>query len=127
MQLLSIELTIIVCIYLSSKKLLPVTYIVPKFKNLLSIIYLLKATDTDNCKKLLNLAKIYINNINNISCNSSFKYKLGILYDICSKTDILPKTKLKRFFIILKYLAFDKYPLNINISNTIMNSNYICY
>lgn len=82
---------------------------------------------TDYGKKLLNLAKICTNKVKYSSWNNTFTLKLKIIHDICSLTDILPKTKMKAFFTIFKNLVLNNSLLNIDISNIIMNFDLIYY
>lgn len=84
-------------------------------------------TSTGNSKKLSNLVKIYTNNAKYSGHNNSFIFKLTIFYNICLRTNILLKAKIKTFFIMLKGPALDNYLSNIGISSIIMNFNYIRY
>lgn len=51
----------------------------------------------------------------------------AIFYDIYFRADILPKAKIKAFFIMLQGPALDNRPSNIGISSTIMNSDQVRY
>lgn len=76
-------------------------------------------------KKLLNLAKIYIDDIKYCGCNDIFRLKLVNFHNICLKADILLKAKIKSFFTILEDLAFNHYYSNIYINTVAMNFNQI--
>lgn len=78
-------------------------------------------------RKLSNLAKIYINDAKYSGHNDSFTFKLAIFYNICSKTNILFKVKIKKVSKILKGLALENCPSNISISSTFINSDQIRY
>lgn len=49
------------------------------------------------------------------------------MHNICFNTDVLPKAKMKACLIILKGSALDNYLSKIGISDTIINSNEVCY
>lgn len=72
-------------------------------------------------RKLLNLAKIYIDKAKYSGRNNSFTFKFVIFHDICSKADILFKAKMKTFLTILKDLALDNYYSNISTSTFVIN------
>lgn len=82
-------------------------------------------TSVGHSIELSNLAKIYTNNAKYCGCIDSFIFKLVIFHNICLKTDILPKAKMKAFFTILKDLALDYYYSNIIISAVIMNFDHV--
>lgn len=74
-------------------------------------------------RKLLNLAKIYINNAKHSSHNISFTFKLIIFHNICLRVDFSSEIKIKAFFTMLKNLALNYYYSNINMSGTAINFN----
>lgn len=96
----------------------------------LAVYYLLSAnylstamvtTSISHGKKLSDLAKIYTKDVKYSNSNDSFTFKLAIFYNICSKADVLSKTKMKAFFTMLKSLALDYYYSNISISVVAIN------
>lgn len=80
-------------------------------------------TNIGYSRKLLNLVKIHTNNIKYSSYNDRFTFKLVIFHNICLKSNIPPKAKMKAFFIMLKNLALDYYYLSIIINDIIINFN----
>lgn len=78
-------------------------------------------------KKLIDLAKIYINKIKYSGQNNSFTFQLVIFPNICIRADILSKVKIKVVSIILKSLILDYYYLNININSIAINFNWVYY
>ena len=95
-----------------------------------SINHLFTATVTisiSHGRELLNLVKIYTNDVKYSGSNNSFTFKLAIFHDIYFKAHVPPKAKIKTFSIMLKDPALDNCPSNIGISNTIMNFNQVCY
>lgn len=127
LQLLSIKLKIVAYTNSSRKKLLPTAYIIFIIENFPSAINLSKTTDTSHSKELSNSVKIYTNDVKYNAYKNSFIFKLPILYDICSKADLLFKVKIKRFSLILKSSVLNKYPSNIGINNSIINFDQVCY
>lgn len=123
MQSSRIRLTITPYIQLLSKESLPTAYTTSIVENLLFTINLLIAIGTKYNKRLLNLANIYIDNVKYSSYNDSFTFKLTISYNICFRTDILSKIKMKVFFTILKSPILNNYSSNIGISSTVINSD----
>lgn len=49
------------------------------------------------------------------------------MYNIGFNIDVLSKAKMKACLMILKSSALDNYFSNIGISDTIINSNKVCY
>lgn len=84
-------------------------------------------TNIGQNRGLLNLAKIYINNVKYSSYNNNFTFKLSIFYKIYFMVDLLFEAKIKKFFIMFKDSALDKYLPNIGISSTVMNFNQVRY
>lgn len=80
---------------------------------------------TDYNKKLLNLAKIYINYTKYSGHINKFILKLAIFHNICLRVDILLKAKIKTFPNMFKSLALDYYYLNINISAVNINFDQV--
>lgn len=76
--------------------------------------------------ELWNLAKIHTNNLKYGSWNDSFTFKIAIFHYICSRINVLPKTKMKIFPTILKKSALNYYYSNISISAVVMNFDQIC-
>lgn len=72
-------------------------------------------------RELLNLVKIYTNEVKYSSQNNSFIFKLAIFYDIYARAIVLLKAKMKAFSIILKKLVLDYYYSNISISSIGLN------
>lgn len=83
--------------------------------------------NTGHIKKLLNLAKININNAKYNGCNNSFIFKLAIFYHIYSRADVPPNAKIKTFSTMLKDLVLNYYYLNINIGSIAINLNQVYY
>lgn len=105
----------------------PAAYTAPIVENLSSAINPPAATGTGHGRELSNLAKIYTGDAKYSSRDDSFTFKLAILHDICSKADLPPEAKMKGFPTMLKGPALDKYPSNIGISGTVMNSDQVRY
>lgn len=116
-------------IQFSGTRLLLAAYALPGI-GFISAAYSITAmlnTSISHGRKLLNLAKIYIDSAKYSGRNNIFTFKLAIFHDICSKSDVLPKAKIKVFFIMLKSLALDYYYSNISISGIVINFNQLCY
>lgn len=92
-----------------AKKPLLRAYTTSTIENLLSIINSLTKIGTGYNRKLSNLMKIYNDNIKYSGYNNSFIFKLAIFHNICFKTNVLLKRKMKVFSIILKNLALNNY------------------
>lgn len=73
-------------------------------------------------RELLNLVKIYTDNIKYSVHNDSFIFKLIIFHNISFRADVLFKAKMETFSIMLKILVPDNYSSNIGISDTVINS-----
>ena len=84
-------------------------------------------TSIGDGKKLSNLAKIYTNNAKYSNRNNSFIFKLAIFHDVCLRADVLSEVKMKAFLTILKGPALVNYTSNIDINDTVMNSNQVRY
>lgn len=78
-------------------------------------------------RELLNLAKNYIDDTKYSGHNNSFIFKLAIFHNICVGADVLSEAKIKTLSTMLKGLALDNSLSNIGISNTIINSDQVCY
>ena len=84
-------------------------------------------TSIGHDRELSNIVKIYTNNIKYSGHNNNFTFKLAIFHDICSKANIAPKAKMKAFPTMLKGPDLANYSLNIDISDTAMNSHWVRY
>ena len=84
-------------------------------------------TSTGYNRELSNLAKMYTEEAKYSGRNDSFIFKLAIFHDICSRTQVLPKAKMKALFTMLKGLALDYYYSNISTGGVAMNFDQVCY
>lgn len=91
------------------------------FTSVAYIIFAILNTGTNHSRDLSNLAKIYTDDVKYSGRNDNFTFKLSIFHDIQSKSDILSKTKIKAFSIMLKSLALNYYYSNISISDIVIN------
>lgn len=73
--------------------------------------------------ELLNLPKIYIDNIKYSGYNNNFIFKPTIFHNIYLKANVSRKIKMNKFSNILKGLALDYYYSNISINAIVINFN----
>ena len=75
-------------------------------------------------KKLANLVRLYIDDMNYSGENDNFDFKLTMFHDLCNRADIPDHVKTKAFPTMLRSLALDYY--YANIVNKRLNFNEIC-
>lgn len=71
-------------------------------------------------RKILSLAKIYMNNTKYSSHNNSFIFKFAISYNIFSKANILLWAKIMIYPTLIKVLILDNYDSNISTSAIVL-------
>ncbi len=69
-------------------------------------------------RELVNLTKLYIDEIKYNEKNENFSFKLIMFNDMCDRVDVFFEIKLKAFFTMFKRLALNYYNANV-INNKI--------
>ncbi len=81
---------------------------------------------SDYDRELINLAKLYTDEVKYNEKNDNFSFKLIMFNDMCDRVDVSSQVKLKAFLIMFKRLALNYYYSNLSNSKASLTFDEVC-